>query len=475
MVLKAPDGTNLRTYYNRNQVYVGNCKQDSHTHWWGFTPYNIQETIYWAIRMLALPLAATVIFIIIFQVGLGSFENPIIQYVSYILLYIANTLLTSYAREVARAQLYKIRESDGLLDEREANALIDKILPPYTIHLNKIDPVLYEIGFVGDIMMMRDHDLVFHNDIINFFIGVNLIVGNLEGIVRAGGPTLTTQAHDPLIIDQLQRLLPNNTEWLLCLSNNHSIDFGNIEFHEALNQIHPPPNTYLFGRNDVSNVIIQISPIVQINISTATQWSNQHNWDCISRYEDANINNGFRTLYLNNQFNIMFPHWSYENERYVRPSIQSHARTLLTGQDQIVPPGENSTRWDLIFGQHPHVRQPIMMVNDTTPNDIPYKKLVVFSGGNFTSGVVFIRARKHLYGTIMRCQIGYLTDDPKQLAIGDVRWQRTVNERTTIGNVKTKQVCIDTGIYRMSNTTLLIIAITLIASIILVRVLEMFL
>jgi hypothetical protein len=485
MVLNAPNGTDLRAYYTGHPGYVGNCLNNTKTNRLGFTPYNIQETIYWFIKMLALPIVATLLFFLVFQAGLGSFDNPIIQNISYVLVFIGNIFMTSYIRELARARWYRIRENQGLIDERDANTLIDNAEPPFTVHLNQLARVDYNIGFVGDIMMMRNHDLIFHQDIIDFFNGVNIIVGNLEGIVRIPGHTTCTQAHVPDILTQLQRLLTPNTEWLLCLSNNHSIDFGNREFHDSLNLVHPTPNSYVFGRNDVPNILSQHHAI---NIATATQWSNQGNWHCISQYEDGNVSDGFAALHLGNHFNIHFPHWSYENERYVRHSIQAHARTLLCGEDQIIPPGASANRWDLIFGHHPHVRQPIMTVDDISRNGTQFRKLVVFSGGNFTSGVVFIRARKHLYGTIMRCQIGPLAADPAQLAIGDVRWQRTYNERLRTNNDNnnsnennnnhyewTKQVIIDTRRYRRSNITSLCIALFMILSIILVRFLDIFL
>ena len=470
MTLDRLDGVNrtdLRAYYNANPGYVNNCGRNNNTDWWRFTPYNWQETKYWILKMVALPLAATVIFIFIFQIGLGSFNDPIIQFISYILLFIANIFLTSYSREVIRAEMYEITVADGLIDVPVPYD-INQEETLFRFNLNPIGPTKFTIGFVGDIMMMRDYDLVFHNDIITFFNDVDIIVGNLEGIVNAGGHTLTTQAHLPTIITQLQSLLRHNTQWLLCLSNNHSIDFGNIELHDSLDLIRDEPNIYVFGRNDVPNVVSHNNPI---NIATATQWSNQGNWDCISRYENINVNNGFGRIFQNNNINILFPHWGYENERYVRPSIQSHARMLLTGQNQIVQAGGNTNNWDLIFGHHSHVRQPIMKVNDINAG---LWRLVVFSGGNLTSGATFIRKRKHIYGTIMKCRIGPLTANPAQLAIGNVEWRRTYNRNEAVNNRRTKTICIDRERYRISNTTSLIIAIILIGSIILVRVLELF-
>ncbi|GAG77989.1 unnamed protein product, partial [marine sediment metagenome] len=317
---------------------------------------------------IALPLATTVIFIIIFQIGFGSFNNPVIQVISTILLYIANIFLTSFLRELARAALYRITLADGLIDERvDPNDHINLVEGAHTLTLNDIQlPAQYTIGFVGDIMMLKGHNLVFHSDITKFFKGVDIIVGNLEGIVNENNNALFAQVHLPKILLQLQDLLPHNVRWLLCLSNNHSIDFGNIDFHNSLMDIDQSQISYVFGGNDVPHVHHQ-NPDPLINVATATRWSNKHNWDCISEYEDIRIIPGMRAHHINAHFNILYPHWGYENERYVRNSIQDEARAWLT---------DPNNPWDLIFGHHPHVRQPIMAVPVITATGVPFDKLV---------------------------------------------------------------------------------------------------
>ncbi|MFW9950463.1 MAG: CapA family protein, partial [Candidatus Thorarchaeota archaeon] len=157
-----------------------------------------------------------------------------------------------------------------------------------------------------------------------------------------------------------------------------------------------------------------------------------------------------------------FTHWSYENERYVRPCVQQEATALLTSAN---------FSWDLIFGHHPHVRQPMMRINDARTNK---NKLVLFSGGNFTSGVRFIRASKHLYGIIMKCKIGPLSSNQNQLAIGDVEWRRTYNRRDVISDRPTKTIIID----RTNEPNPLryspIVGIILIIVIIILKILEYF-
>ncbi len=468
MVLNEPNGTELNSYYTNNEGYNGNCEEEDKSKWWRFTPYDRQETIYWGIRLIALPLVASAFFIVVFY--MGFYNNPILQHISVILIFVANIFLTSYARELVRARIYEITVEQGLID----------VVAPYDVtreeelfkfNVNPTSPKVFTIGFVGDIMMLKKFKLEFAPEVIQFFSDVDLIVGNLEGIVREKGHTLTTQAHKPIILKQLKELLPENARGLLCLSNNHSIDFGNIEFHDSLYCIQREQNIYAFGRHDVPNVI-NVEDNFSINIATATQWSNQKNWDCISRYEDRDVNNGFVRLHDNNCINILFPHWSYENERYVRPSIRLHAQTLLIGPVQIpstTPSSVSSVTWDLIFGHHSHVRQPIMKIPVSGPG---LKKLVVFSGGNLTSGAKFFREQKHIYGIIMKCHIGLLTGSQTQYVIGDVEWRKTYNDRHI--TPKTKTVCIDRESYRRSNRNLLYIGIAIIVVLLILKVLELF-
>ena len=248
-----------------------------------------------------------------------------------------------------------------------------------------------------------------------------------------------------------------NINWLLCLSNNHSIDYGNKAFHESLIKIQDNLRINVFGRNDVNNVLSQE---LFINIVSGTEWSNQKTWTCTSRYRNTELwsyhkhdinSNGV------NRFNILFPHWGYENERYVRKRIQKDATALLTNRDQeysqyqdyvrrtldkeILPDENPFRKWDLIFGHHSHTPQPIMRIDDFLTdrngnriqdqqrNDIVYHKLVAFSGGNFTSGAWIIRRKKHIYGTVMKCDIGPLKGHRKHLAVGNVEWRTTVNRR----------------------------------------------
>lgn len=264
-------------------------------------------------------------------------------------------------------------------------------------------------------------------------------------------------------------MLPGCTHMLLCLSNNHSADFGNKPFNKSLHRIQNRRRFDTFGRSDISNIVIQKK---NINISCATEWSNQKKWNFMSNYEDINDRIGIRPTHLANHFNILYPHWGFENEKYVRKRIQLDAKALLTGLEQKYTLYQNFTRellaeriqpdpdkkWDLIFGHHPHVRQPIMEVEDTFIDNagvkIPYKKLVVFSGGNFTSGANVIRHKKHNRGIIMKCEIGPLKGYRDKIVAGNIEWRNTINKKSkkikTIKGkkVRTKTVSIDRAPYK---------------------------
>lgn len=263
---------------------------------------------------------------------------------------------------------------------------------PREMTLNKITPE-YHIGFVGDIMKMFGHDLLFDDSLFDFFNDdVQLIVGNLEGILTLQPGTVLSQRHDREIMEQLS-ILKHPKKWLLCLSNNHSGDFGFADFIFHLDQLRTM-NFNVFGRKDVPNFVYKDT----LNFVSGTMWSNQDGAQYMTRFEDVDeyfIDDG-------NIFNILYPHWHYEYELYPRESIVKECQEDIKG-------------WDLIFGHHPHVVQPITKVEHNGIN-----KVLAYSGGNFCSGLF---KNPHEYGLIMKCEIGYLKDDDDQLAVGDLEWQ----------------------------------------------------
>lgn len=473
MIFETENGDPLNEYYGSQQgLCGGNVKSTAQNS--GFSPYEGDETAYYFAKHIALPGIAIVLFVIMLL--LRMFNNFLGDIFQYILLALGVLFFLSVGREFVRGLKYKIKqdviyEPGPYVFNREAAS--------YTHILNNIVETRYKIGFVGDIMKMNKFDLEFHPDIKAFFDGVHVIVGNLEGIVsNLSCPTLK-QSHPRSILTQLENLLSGNTKWLLCLSNNHSEDFSSVQFNRSLHRIQRRDKFDAFGRDDVSFIHNNTN---DIHFFSLTEWSNQKTWDYTLKYDNTNPTpfsnlNRVTNLIENNNFNILLPHWGYENEKYVRSRFQSDAKALLTGKDQNYSKFQNKIRnkrnriilpntahhWDLIFAHHPHVLQPLITVMDKIVDDqgkpifdanrnvIPFKKLAIFSAGNFTSGANIIRKKKHISGVILKCEIGPLEDYEDKLVIGKMEWRRTKNHKVRVGNVKTKRVCVDCEKYRTYN------------------------
>ncbi|NVM17658.1 MAG: CapA family protein, partial [Candidatus Lokiarchaeota archaeon] len=427
MELQTIAGKSLDDYYSSPEGRSGGEDEVIKAEKWGISPYEIEETIYYFGKHLALPGIAGVL--IPLTIIFGIFDNSLIAILSYIIYALAAILLLSVGRELIRGWRYKIKEGAIYLPgpyyfRREAE--------DYTPRINEISKPKYKIGFVGDIMKMNDFDLEFHPDIKKFFEDTDLIIGNLEGIIKKPCPRLK-QAHKDDILEKLESLLSDNTKWLLCLSNNHGEDFSNTLFNQTIQTIQENPKFDVFGRREIS--FIQ-NATKDLTIACATQWSNQKTWNYTFKYTnpEIEINNYVNNpkypflLIQNNKFNILLPHWGFENEKYVRTRFQKDAKALLTGK---LPDYKGfkkiykrkllkgifahpNHKWDLIFAHHPHVLQPIMMVPDefkpTEGKSISFNKVVVFSAGNFTSGANIIRKKKHISGIIIKCEIGPLKE-----------------------------------------------------------------
>ncbi len=265
---------------------------------------------------------------------------------------------------------------------------------PHELTLNKTFTPDYKIGFVGDIMKMFGYELIFHESIKNFFKDVDLIVGNLEGILTLQPGFVAAQRHEDDIMRQLSDLRPPE-KWLLCLSNNHSGDFGIADFIFQLDRLRWE-GFNVFGRKDIPNYLYKET----LNFVSGSMWSNQDNCNYMSHFDEID-DNFIRDSKI---FNILYPHWNYEYELYPRPKIMKKAKQLLK-------------KWDLIFGHHPHVVQPITRIDCNGIN-----KLLAYSGGNFAAG---LPVKAHKYGLIMKCDIGQLLSNKSQLAVGNVEWRFT--------------------------------------------------
>jgi hypothetical protein len=260
--------------------------------------------------------------------------------------------------------------------------------------LNEISTVNYKIGFVGDIMKMFQYYLVFDQSVIDFFQDVELIIGNLEGILTLQPGFIAAQRHNKEITEQLKTVKPAK-KWLLCLSNNHSGDFGLADFVLHLDRLRFE-GFNVFGRKDMPCYTYDN----RINFVSGSMWSNQNRCEYVTRFKEIEEH------FISDPkiFNVLYPHWYYEYELYPRLKVKKKAETLLE-------------RWDLIFGHHPHVVQPITKAKRGEVN-----KLLAYSAGNFTAG---LEIDAHKYGIIMKCEIGPLKSDSSKLAVGRVEWKFT--------------------------------------------------
>ncbi|MBN1850632.1 MAG: CapA family protein [Deltaproteobacteria bacterium] len=243
---------------------------------------------------------------------------------------------------------------------------------------------------------MDTHGYPFHVDpsIQEFFLDTDLVIGNLEGIITHLPKPLFALSHTEKIIEALSRI-QSPEQIALCVSNNHSSDFGHKAFQDSVN-ILSNNGLKIFGtKKSPSYMHTQ-----RINIVGASMWSNKKNCSYITRFDET----GQHLSKKPGCFNIFFPHWGYEIELWPRPEIIRLGYSLLDD-------------WDMIFGHHSHVPQPITAVPKGHTN-----KLLAYSGGDLVTG---IRFQKYRYGMIAKCTIGPIETSPESLAVGSVEWMFT--------------------------------------------------
>jgi hypothetical protein len=425
-------------------------------------PYGAKEFFNWIMKHIIIdfyyPFMILIYFLFVASVVTTSRGAVSWQwYLIFSILFLAFGIMFIY-RMIQRI-IHKI-ENIGELNEdgwREFEFEYSKI---------KSDDVKYKIGFVGDIMKMGDYDLKFEKRIKKFFNDTEVIVGNLEGIIatdtnnrKKGG--IAAQSHNANILTQLKKIFNDsdgketNQKWILSVANNHSADYGVDSYLASLRLInndegfipigdYNTPN-YSWTNNNNKNVI---------NIVAGTMWSNRKTKYMITQFKRCKPNTESPRI-----FNILYPHWHYENECYVRSKVQRKSinlQLLGTYMDRdwwiiakiieyftpkvilrkIIPKirimhkimkkipkrtkspelKEENQKWDLIFGHHPHVPQPITVYG---------KGILAYSGGNFTSSQ---KRKKHISGMIMKCEIGH-TIENEHLSLRKIEWCYTINER----------------------------------------------
>ncbi|MFX1391216.1 MAG: CapA family protein [Promethearchaeota archaeon] len=455
-------------------------------------PYNIRETINWILKHITVnfyyPFMFLIYFLFVSSVATTIWVVSTHWYYIFTIVFILFFILYIYRR--VQISIHKIANIGTLNEDgwREFKFLdlikkneIQNLSESEKNLLNKLKPkkIEYRIGFVGDIMKMDNCNLNFEKRIIKFFKDVDLIVGNLEGIITDEKSDIVSQRHNKSILTQLSKIfnntssleldsksitnndknLSNANRWLLCVSNNHAADFGEEEFKKSVNLI-KEHNFNVFG--DVNESSFEFK---ELNFVSGTMWSNKKHQNLIAEFFNYAKN------HKPDKFNIFFPHWHYENEPYVRSKVQRKTINLIlegfyTDEkwrkiyhlienynpfnikpsiplfqrlQQSLPfykkyeleKGTINPKWDLIFGHHPHVPQPIKNYG---------KGVLAFSGGNFTSSK---RRKKHISGMIMKCEIGRVEEN-SPLILGNVYWCYTINDR------RKKEVLID-GNNRDSN------------------------
>ncbi|MHA1278720.1 MAG: CapA family protein [Candidatus Helarchaeota archaeon] len=276
---------------------------------------------------------------------------------------------------------------------------------PQKITLNTISPEI-KLGFLGDIMQMREKEIRINPDVTKFFEDVDYLIGNFEGIISTKQKAVfMAQRHSEKIIATLKDLFPSN-RFILGCANNHSGDFGWNEFNKSYEML-KDQGFLTIGRRDEPFILLE----GKVGISNCTNWSNQPETPYI-RYL-SEINN-LRCPQA--KFNILFPHWGYEVQLYPNPKQIALAKTILK-------------QWDMIVGHHSHCPQPLTAY---TLNGI--SQVVAYSLGDFCVG---INLKKYQWGIVTKMTLGF---GEKKGAIGQLEWKFTHTRK--IEN-KSYEICLE--------------------------------
>jgi len=272
-------------------------------------------------------------------------------------------------------------------------------LPPQS-QLNQIQPRMI-LCFIGDIMDMRGNTLMIGADLKEFVRPCDFLIGNFEAtITHARKPRFTAQRHDPGILDALADFFPPDRA-ILSLANNHTGDFSVDILHHSISLM-KQKGFHVFGLNQ--NVSADFKG--QARIVAASLWSNVPFGDMMPFQSlDQQVLPAF--------FNVAYPHWGFELERFPRQSTVQEGMRLMK-------------HYDAIIGHHSHVPQPVMScrMGDTM-------KLIAFSLGDFCTG---LKSRSYRQGIVCKMEIGPGNDG--HWKIGAVEWRYT--EVTPCSDKKTK-------------------------------------
>jgi len=95
MKLTTIDGMRLNTYYRAHLQHNINYQANNKTHWCRFTPYDLQETIYYLCKHLALPSfgAAILLIFLFFRFFTSSVSDSLIVFLFYVSILILFSVL----------------------------------------------------------------------------------------------------------------------------------------------------------------------------------------------------------------------------------------------------------------------------------------------------------------------------------------------------------------------------------------------
>jgi hypothetical protein len=259
------------------------------------------------------------------------------------------------------------------------------------IILNAIHPMI-KLAFVGDIMPFRQYNLRPGKHLLDFLLGVDVVIGNLEGsiITMDTQRVFLGQRHSHSVVDLLESLAPGARMILSC-ANNHAGDYGWATFASSYDALQER-GVEVIGRRDEAAILIDD----RVSVAACTAWSNQ---ECsyLSRLDAVDMHFNQEA-----EMNILFPHWGHEMELYPRPRQIEQAKLLLL-------------KWDMIVGHHSHCPQPIVAYASDGCT-----RAVAYSLGNFSSG---LDLKAYRQGVVMTVQLG--PDDQGKWMAGEVRWHRT--------------------------------------------------
>jgi hypothetical protein len=318
---------------------------------------------------------------------------------------------TEWAREVPRQYIsspYSFSENlvwfkNNLFGPSKKHSELTRHLPQ-SAELNEISPQM-TLGFIGDIMQMKEKELTFGEDLRRFLADADFLIGNFEGVISSAKPVALASTHSERTLAALASLFePEKT--LLGNANNHSGDFGWEEFNKNY-QLQQDHGFLTVGRKDEPAILLD----GRVNVAAVTKWSNQR---CLHVAELEDIDAAFAP---DAAFNILFVHWGYEMQLYPNPEQIQFGKDLLD-------------TWDMIIGHHSHCPQPVTSyeVHDS-------RKVVAYSLGDFCT---HLRFKKHRYGIVVKTEVG--PDGEGNWKVGKIEWRYSFVEHVDEGTSRVELV-----------------------------------